>query len=119
MPSQIWGKREADLKRQEATTSSFETQVQTKCRKPRKVNRLNQIILLLALLSSAGILVECDPSIKAIILKIQSESGNDLIVDDLDEQTLVVHPNKLPRLKELLEKVRLLRNAYDTKVHLT
>ncbi|KAI9858442.1 MAG: hypothetical protein M1824_004309 [Vezdaea acicularis] len=54
--------------------------------------------------ATKGILVECDPSIKAIILKIQSESGNDLIVDDLDEQTLVVHPNKLPRLKELLEK---------------
>ncbi|KAL9600489.1 MAG: hypothetical protein Q9219_003140 [cf. Caloplaca sp. 3 TL-2023] len=51
-----------------------------------------------------GVLVECDPSIKAIILKIDQEK-HDYIVEDLDDQTLVIKETQLPRLKEKLEEV--------------
>ncbi|KAI9826677.1 MAG: TFIIH complex subunit tfb5 [Sarea resinae] len=50
-----------------------------------------------------GVLVECDPSIKAIILKIDSQA-HDFIVEDLDDQTLVVKESKLPELKIRLEE---------------
>ncbi|KAL8865688.1 MAG: hypothetical protein Q9174_006754 [Haloplaca sp. 1 TL-2023] len=51
-----------------------------------------------------GVLIECDPSIKAIILKIDSES-NEYIVEDLDDYALVIKESQLPRLKEKLEEV--------------
>ena len=52
-----------------------------------------------------GVLVECDPSIKAIILKIDS-AAHDYIVEDLDDQTLVIKDSMLPKLKSRLEEVR-------------
>ncbi|KAL8931772.1 MAG: hypothetical protein Q9211_006738 [Gyalolechia sp. 1 TL-2023] len=51
-----------------------------------------------------GVLIECDPSIKAIILKIDQEH-HDYIVEDLDDQTLVIKESQLLRLKEKLEEV--------------
>ncbi|KAG0639055.1 TFIIH subunit TTDA/Tfb5 [Tuber brumale] len=52
-----------------------------------------------------GVLVECDPSIKAIILKIDKDSGHGYIVEDLDDETLVVKEPKLAELKLRLEKI--------------
>lgn len=52
----------------------------------------------------AGVLIECDPSIKAIILKIDQEK-HDYIVEDLDDQTLVIKESQLQRLKARLEEV--------------
>ena len=52
-----------------------------------------------------GVLVECDPSIKAIILKIDS-AAHDYIVEDLDDQTLVIKDSMLPKLKARLQEVR-------------
>ncbi|KAI9848410.1 MAG: TFIIH complex subunit tfb5 [Sclerophora amabilis] len=52
--------------------------------------------------ASKGVLVECDPSIKAIILKIDS-TYHDFIIEDLDDQTLVVKESKLKELKQKLE----------------
>ncbi|KAL8894347.1 MAG: hypothetical protein Q9207_008518 [Kuettlingeria erythrocarpa] len=51
-----------------------------------------------------GVLIECDPSIKAIILKIDQEK-HDYIVEDLDDQTLVIKEIQLPRLKEKLDEI--------------
>lgn len=51
-----------------------------------------------------GVLIECDPSIKAIILKIDSDA-HDYIVEDLDDQTLVIKESQLQRLKARLEEV--------------
>lgn len=53
-------------------------------------------------------LVQCDPSIKAIILKIDQDK-HDYIVEDLDDQTLMVKETQLPKLKARLEEVRRLR----------
>ena len=54
---------------------------------------------------SVGVLVQCDPAIKAIILKIDEER-HDFIVEDLDDQTLVIKENKVDELKRRLEDVR-------------
>jgi len=51
-----------------------------------------------------GVLVECDPSIKSIIVAIDSES-HEYIVEDLDEQRVVVKENMVAQLKKLLEEV--------------
>ena len=51
-----------------------------------------------------GVLVQCDPSIKAIILKIDQDR-HDYIVEDLDDQTLVIKENQLASLKYRLEEV--------------
>ena len=53
-----------------------------------------------------GILVQCDPSIKAIILKADAER-NEYIIEDLDDQTLVVKENQLAALKAYLDQVSL------------
>jgi len=50
-----------------------------------------------------GVLVECDPSIKSILLKIDNED-HAFIVEELDDQTLVVKENMLALLKMELEK---------------
>jgi TFIIH basal transcription factor complex TTD-A subunit len=48
--------------------------------------------------------VECDPSIKSIIVKIDSEK-NDFIVEELDDQTLVIKEGMLQLLKMRLDEV--------------
>ncbi len=48
--------------------------------------------------------MECDPSIKAIIVKIDSEK-HDYIVEELDDQTLVIKENMLKQLKMQLDDV--------------
>lgn len=50
-------------------------------------------------------LVECDPSIKSIIVNIDSEN-HDFIIEDLDEERVVVKENMVPLLKQKLEDVR-------------
>jgi TFIIH basal transcription factor complex TTD-A subunit len=54
----------------------------------------------------AGVLVQCDPSIKSIIVKIDSER-NDFIVEELDDQTLVIKEGMLAVLKMRLDDVSL------------
>ena len=49
-----------------------------------------------------GVLVECDPSIKSIIVNIDSKN-HDFIIEDLDDQRLVVKENMIPLLKQKLE----------------
>jgi len=51
-----------------------------------------------------GVLVQCDPSIKSIIVKIDSEK-NDFIVEELDDQTLVIKEGMLQILKIRLNEV--------------
>jgi TFIIH basal transcription factor complex TTD-A subunit len=55
-------------------------------------------------MSPSGVLVECDASIKAIILKIDQDK-HDYIVEDLDDHTLVIKENQLSSLKARLEEV--------------
>lgn len=52
-----------------------------------------------------GVLIECDPSIKSIIVNIDSDN-HDFIIEDLDEERVVVKENMVPLLKQKLEDVR-------------
>ncbi len=52
----------------------------------------------------AGVLIECDASIKAIISKIDAER-HDIIIEDLDEMHLLVKEGKLEELKLKLADV--------------
>lgn len=51
-------------------------------------------------------LIECDPSIKSIIVNIDSEN-HDFIIEDLDEERVVVKENTVHLLKQKLEDVRI------------
>ncbi|KAI0885593.1 RNA polymerase 2 general transcription and DNA repair factor tfiih component [Annulohypoxylon maeteangense] len=60
-----------------------------------------------------GTLVECDPSIKSIIISIDSEN-NDYIIEDLDESHLVIKDNMVTQLKMELDQ-RLKENVPDVE----
>lgn len=49
-------------------------------------------------------LIECDPSIKSIIVNIDSKN-HDFIIEDLDEERVVVKENMVGELKRRLEDV--------------
>lgn len=51
-----------------------------------------------------GVLVEADPSIKSIIVNIDSRD-HEYIIEDLDHQRVVVKENMLPELKRKLNDV--------------
>lgn len=51
----------------------------------------------------SGVLVECDPSIKSIIVNIDDKSGHEYIIDNLDEQHVVIKETMLQKLKQMLE----------------
>ncbi|AET40275.1 TFIIH complex subunit TFB5 Ecym_5535 [Eremothecium cymbalariae DBVPG len=58
-----------------------------------------------------GALVQCDPSIKALILQI--DSGNhDIIWEELDDTHLLVDPEKVAYVKEKLNWF-LSKNIYN------
>lgn len=54
--------------------------------------------------AAKGVLIQCDPSIKAIINKID-EKYHDFIIEDLDDETVVVKETKLYELKQKLADV--------------
>lgn len=46
---------------------------------------------------------QSDPSIKAILLKIDQENKHKFIMEDLDESTVYVYEQNLPEFKDLLD----------------
>lgn len=60
--------------------------------------------------------MECDPSIKSIIVKIDSEE-HAFIVEDLDDQTLVIKENMLSILKMKLDEVWTLLGIWREKTN--
>ncbi|KAI1475267.1 hypothetical protein K445DRAFT_21523 [Daldinia sp. EC12] len=60
-----------------------------------------------------GTLVECEPSIKSIIISIDSVN-NEYIIEDLDENHLVVKDNMVKQLKIELDK-RLKENVPEVE----
>jgi len=51
-----------------------------------------------------GVLVQCDASIKSIIVSIDNANNNEYIIEVLDDQTIVVKETMLKSLKEKLEQ---------------
>lgn len=63
-----------------------------------------------------GVLVECDPSIKAIIVKIDAEHGNAFIQEDIDDEHVLIASGKHEQLKALLKEVRK-RHTGGKQIH--
>lgn len=63
-----------------------------------------------------GVLIECDPSIKSIIVNIDSDN-HDFIIEDLDEERVVVKENMVAALKQKLEDVSFLRHTIHRRDH--
>jgi TFIIH basal transcription factor complex TTD-A subunit len=57
-----------------------------------------------------GVLVECDPSIKAIISRINEQHNHDFIIEDIDDEHVLVKGNRHEDLKRLLKEVRCRRS---------
>jgi TFIIH basal transcription factor complex TTD-A subunit len=53
-----------------------------------------------------GVLVECDPSIKAIIMRINEQQGHDIVIDDIDDEHVLIKAGRHDDLKFLLKEVR-------------
>jgi len=54
--------------------------------------------------------VECDPSIKAIIVNIDAEN-HEFIIEELDDSCVVIKENMIPILKQRINAVsRILHN---------
>ncbi|KAI0441337.1 RNA polymerase 2 general transcription and DNA repair factor tfiih component [Xylaria telfairii] len=51
-----------------------------------------------------GTLVECDPSIKSIIISIDDKEKNDYIIEDLDDSHLLIKDVMVAQLKAKLEE---------------
>lgn len=58
-----------------------------------------------------GALVQCDPSIKALIIQIDAERHS-IILEELDDTHLFVDPTKVEFIKEELNRL-LSKNIYD------
>lgn len=52
----------------------------------------------------SGVLVQCDASIKSIIVSIDNENGHDYIIEVLDDQNIVVKETMVQVLKIKLEE---------------
>lgn len=52
-----------------------------------------------------GVLVECDPSIKAIITRINEQRNHEIIVEDIDDEHVLIKKDKHDELKLLLKEV--------------
>lgn len=63
-----------------------------------------------------GVLIECDPSIKSIIVNIDS-ANHEYIIEDLDDQRVVVKENMVGELKRRLEEVRGLLALFLPHAH--
>lgn len=57
------------------------------------------------LITGPGVLIQCDESIMAIILKIDSESNHAFIMETLDDETCLVQAKKLIELQARLKDV--------------
>lgn len=61
--------------------------------------------------ASKGVLVLCDPSIKALIVQIDSQSPG-IILEELDETHLLIKPEQIPYVKSELNNL-LAKNIYN------
>jgi hypothetical protein len=75
------------------------------CRELKQVRDKVQKAELQSMLTLTGVLVECDASIKAIIVKINAENGNAYIIEDIDDEHVLIQASKHEELKARLNAV--------------
>ncbi|KAL6941326.1 TFIIH complex subunit tfb5 [Hanseniaspora vineae] len=59
-----------------------------------------------------GTIVQCDPSIRALILQIDAKRNHDIILEELDDTHLLVDPAMTDYIKEELNRL-LSKNIYN------
>lgn len=47
----------------------------------------------------AGVLVQCDPSIKAIVMRIDQQNQHSFVIEEIDDEHILVHAKKHDELK--------------------
>lgn len=57
--------------------------------------------------------VECDASIKAIIMRIDEQHSHAFIIEDIDDEHVLVKKGKHDELKQLLKDVRCQANLFE------
>lgn len=60
-----------------------------------------------------GVLVECDPSIKAIICRINEQHNHEIIIEEIDDEHILIKKDKHDDLKHLLKEVGGLSRTLD------
>ncbi|KAH8590992.1 transcription factor TFIIH complex subunit Tfb5-domain-containing protein [Bisporella sp. PMI_857] len=60
-----------------------------------------------------GTLVECDDAIKSLIVKIDKESDNAYIIEELDDQHLFIKEDMVSTLKEKLKETLSDSSPFD------
>lgn len=58
-----------------------------------------------------GMLIECDPSIKSLVVKIDQDY-RDIVIEELDDTHLLIDPSKLTFIKKELNRI-LADNSYN------
>lgn len=58
-----------------------------------------------------GTLIECDPSIKSLIVKLNADNAG-IVIEELDDRHLLIDSSKLPYLKRELN-VYLSKNTFS------
>lgn len=58
-----------------------------------------------------GMLIECDPSIKSLVVKIDQDY-RDIVIEELDDTHLLIDPSKLVFIKKELSRI-LASNSYN------
>lgn len=58
-----------------------------------------------------GMLIECDPSIKSLVVKIDQDY-RDIVIEELDDTHLLIDPSKLTFIKKELNRI-LASNSYN------
>ena len=53
-----------------------------------------------------GVLVQCDPSIKAIVMRIDQQNQHSFVIEEIDDEHILVHAKKHDELKMRLKDVR-------------
>lgn len=61
--------------------------------------------------ATKGVLIQCDPSIRALILQIDSKSPG-IVLDELDETHLLIKQDQVLNVKNELNKL-LSKNIYN------
>lgn len=80
--------------------------IPSECLEPSEVSSTLHLSMPTSLMTyDAGVLVECDPSIKAIIMRINEQQGHDIVIEDIDDEHVLIKSAKHEDLKFLLKEV--------------
>lgn len=57
------------------------------------------------MMTTLGALIQCDPPQMAMIRKVDEESNNELIIEDIDDRTCLVRENKVEEIKQRVKDI--------------